>query len=59
MLIPITINGLGTREATLIALFSVFGISAGTTVAFSLLSLFLLAIIPACLGGFFILIKNK
>lgn len=37
-MIPITVNGLGTREATLIFLFSVFGISAETVIAFSILN---------------------
>jgi len=37
-MIPITVNGLGTREATLIFIFSVFGVSAETVIAFSILN---------------------
>ncbi|MFH1586459.1 MAG: lysylphosphatidylglycerol synthase transmembrane domain-containing protein [Candidatus Diapherotrites archaeon] len=37
-MIPITVNGLGTREATLIFIFAVFGVSAETVIAFSILN---------------------
>ena len=54
-LIPITINGWGTREATLIVLFSLFGIDATKVFSMSLLSLFFTALIPAIVSIFFIL----
>lgn len=52
-LIPITISGWGTREATLIILFSQFGIKSESVIALSLLSFLLLSAIPALIGAFF------
>ena len=52
-LIPITVNGLGTREATLITLFSVFDIAPAKVVSMSLLALFITGIIPGFFGIFF------
>lgn len=51
-MIPITISGLGTKEAALILLFSQFSISIESIVAFSLTSLILTGYIPAIYGGF-------
>jgi len=39
-LIPVTISGFGTREATLIFFFSFLGISASSAIIFSLLYIF-------------------
>ena len=57
--IPITISGLGTREAIMISLFGLFGV--GTTKVFSmaLLNLFIAGIIPAVIGSFLIFKKRK
>ncbi len=54
--IPISINGLGTREAVLISLFGILGgeIAAAKIFSMSLLSLFFGMIIPAILGIFFL-----
>jgi uncharacterized protein (TIRG00374 family) len=52
-LIPVTVGGWGTREATLIGLLSIYGVSAGEVVALSLLSFTLLAMPMAVLGAFF------
>ncbi|MBT3404855.1 flippase-like domain-containing protein [archaeon] len=52
-LIPITISGLGTREATLISLFGLFGISATKVFSMSILSL-IGGTIPAIIGIFLI-----
>lgn len=51
--IPITISGWGTREAVLIAIFSLFGITAQEIVALSLLSFVLNYFIPALIGAVF------
>ena len=45
--IPITISGLGTREATLIGLFGLFGISNVKVFSMSVLGLLIMAIIPS------------
>ena len=57
-MIPITINGLGTRELTMGFLFGKFGVPFSDVVAFSVLSMFLVLIIPS-LAGFFISLKWK
>jgi len=58
-LIPITINGLGTREAILITLFGMFGINAEKVFSMSILSVLVTGIIPAIIASFFILKKIK
>jgi uncharacterized protein (TIRG00374 family) len=50
-LIPITINGIGTRESALIIMFSAYGVAPQKTLAMSLLSLLLCACVPAVLGA--------
>lgn len=57
-LIPITVSGLGTREAALILLFSQFNISIESIVALSLIGLFLSSYLPA-LYGIFLSFKLK
>jgi len=57
-MIPISINGLGTREATLISLFSIFNISAAKVFSMSLLAYVLVGIIPSIIGIFLIYKKN-
>ena len=52
-LIPVTVGGWGTREATLIGLLSIYDVGAGEVVALSLLNFILLAIPMAVLGAFF------
>ncbi len=56
--IPISINGLGTREATLISMFGLFGVDAAKVFSMSLLSLFFTMIIPAILAVFLIYRKD-
>jgi len=51
-LAPITVSGLGTREAALILLFSQFNISIESIVALSLSALFFTAYLPAVYGAF-------
>jgi len=55
--IPITISGLGTREATMISLFGVLGVGATKVFSMALISL-VGGIIPAIIGSFLIL-KSK
>jgi uncharacterized protein (TIRG00374 family) len=57
-MIPISINGLGTREAALISLFSLFGVSPEKVFSMSLITLFITGIIPSIIGSFLTL-KNK
>jgi uncharacterized membrane protein YbhN (UPF0104 family) len=49
---------LGTREAVMISLFGVIGISATKVFSMSLISIFLAGVIPALIGSFLIF-KNK
>ncbi len=56
--IPITINGLGTREVTLIGLFGLFGVSATKVFSMSILGIFLSGIFP-CLIALFLIWKEK
>lgn len=55
-LMPITINGLGTRDATMIFIFSKLDIARESALSFSLL-IFIIEIIIICLGVFFFLQK--
>ncbi len=50
-LIPITISGWGTREATLIGLLSVFGVLASEIIAMSILTFVLSSVIPSIIGA--------
>jgi glycosyltransferase 2 family protein len=56
--IPITINGLGTRELTMISLFGILGISAVKVFSMSLLSIVITNIIPSILAIIFLLKKE-
>jgi glycosyltransferase 2 family protein len=56
-LIPITINGLGTQEATMISLFSLFGIESTKVFSMSIINL-LIGILASLIGIFFIW-KNR
>ena len=56
-IIPITVSGLGTREASLIALLAIFNVEASKVVAMSLLAFFIAGILPGLIGLIFIL-KN-
>jgi uncharacterized protein (TIRG00374 family) len=50
-LIPITISGFGTREGTLIQLFSHYNIPSDTIVAISLTGYFVTILMPSFIGG--------
>ena len=58
-LIPITINGIGTREATLIGLFGIFGIEATKVFSMSVLSLIIGGVLPALISFFFLFRKEN
>ena len=53
-LIPISVNGLGTREAILITLFGLFDIAASKVFSMSIINLFVSGILPAIFAGFII-----
>jgi uncharacterized protein (TIRG00374 family) len=57
-LIPITVSGLGTRELTLVGLFSIFGVAPEKVIVFSVVSV-LLAIVLSVFGGLFALKEGK
>ncbi len=52
-LVPITIGGLGTREAALITLFSIFNIPAADVVTMSIVASIISTIVPGILGWYF------
>lgn len=56
--IPITINGFGTRELTLIGLFSLFGVSAIKVFSMSVLSLIIIGVIPSLIA-IYLIFRNK
>ncbi len=57
-LIPITINGLGTREATLISLFALFGISSEKVFSMSIINILIANILPS-ITAIFLMLKKK
>lgn len=57
--IPITISGLGTREITMIGLFGLLGVDATKVFSMSIIGLFLGDVIPAIIGFFLSLKKEK
>jgi len=57
--IPITINGLGTRELTMIGLFGLFGVEATKVFSMSVLSLLISGVLPSIIGIILILRENK
>lgn len=56
-MIPISINGLGTQEATLISLFALFGVEAAKVFSMSIISLFI-GILLVVIIIFFVYLKN-
>ncbi|HTY43915.1 MAG TPA: lysylphosphatidylglycerol synthase transmembrane domain-containing protein [Patescibacteria group bacterium] len=58
-LIPITINGLGTREFTLISLFGIFGIEATKVFSMSVISILVSGVIPALISFFFLFRRKE
>ena len=58
-LIPVTISGFGTREATLIRIFSIYGVPENVTVAISLAGYVITMLVPSIIGGVFSIMKVK
>jgi uncharacterized protein (TIRG00374 family) len=56
-ILPVSLLGIGTRDAGLIAVFSLLGVPAETMVAVSLMMLFL-SILPQVIAGYFIAYKK-
>lgn len=52
--IPVTISGLGTREATMIGLFGLFGVGAAKVFSMSIVNIFITTIIPSIIASFLI-----
>lgn len=52
-LIPISISGLGTREAVLVSIFMLYGVAPEKTIAMSLTGLVVCSYIPSIIGWFF------
>jgi len=57
-LIPITINGLGTREATLISLFALFGVGSEKVFSMSIINILIANILPS-ITAIFLMLKKK
>ena len=57
--IPISVSGLGTRELTLITLFSIYNIKPEAVVSMSLSSFFLIGLIESLIGLFFIFKEDE
>lgn len=58
-LIPITISGWGTREATMIFLFSIFAISAESVISLSIVAFVIIGLIPALVGALTAFVKTN
>lgn len=57
--IPISVSGLGTREFTLITLFSIYNVPPEAVVSMSLSSFFLIGLIEGLIGLFFMFKEDK
>jgi len=58
-LLPISINGLGTREATLVSLFGLFGVASEKVISMSLINIVIIFIIPSIIGSCLTLKKEE
>jgi len=57
--IPVSIYGLGTRDATLVALLSLYGVSPENSISFTLFWFTVFLITPSIIGGFITIMENK
>jgi uncharacterized protein (TIRG00374 family) len=57
--IPISIYGLGTRDATLVALFSIYNIPPENSISFTLFWFTVFIITPSIIGAFITIFENK
>ena len=58
-IIPVSIYGLGTRDAILIALFSLYNIPPENSISFTLFWFTLFLITPSIIGAFITIVENK
>jgi uncharacterized protein (TIRG00374 family) len=58
-IIPVSIYGLGTRDATLVALFSLYNIPPENSISFSLFWFTIFLITPSIIGAFITILENK
>jgi uncharacterized protein (TIRG00374 family) len=57
--IPVSIYGLGTRDATLVALLSLYNVSPENSISFTLFWFTVFLITPSVIGGFIAIMENK
>jgi uncharacterized membrane protein YbhN (UPF0104 family) len=57
--IPVSIYGLGTRDATLVALFSLYDIPPENSISFTLFWFAVFFITPSIIGAFITVLENK
>ena len=57
--IPISIYGLGTREISLIGLFSIFGVTRESVIAFSLFWFVIMWLVPSIIGAGITILEGK
>jgi glycosyltransferase 2 family protein len=57
--IPITIDGFGTRELTMINLFALFGVEGVKVLSMSILGIFITGVIPSIITMFLLLSERK
>ncbi len=57
--IPISVHGVGTRDATLVALLSIYDISPENSISFTLFWFTVFWVTPSIIGAFITLVENK
>jgi len=57
--IPISVHGVGTRDATLVALLSIYNISPENSISFTLFWFTVFWVTPSIIGAFITLVENK
>jgi len=57
--IPISVHGLGTRDATLVALLALYNVSPEISISFTLFWFTIFWVSPSIIGAFITLIENK
>ena len=57
--IPITINGFGVREVTMISLFGLFGVEAVKVLSMSVLNILITAVIPSIIAMLFLFRRER
>jgi len=57
--IPISVHGVGTRDATLVALLSIYNISPENSISFTLFWFTVFWVTPSIIGAFITLFEHK